>query len=290
MSDNARAPDWVIPMMRAGYSARGVVYLILGGLTLSAAWSGGQAEGTKGAIETLREQPFGQILLWIVALGFLCYAVWRWIAAYYDLERRGDDETGLFQRLALVVTGLIHAALGVGIAALALGVGSGSGEGDSASNWTAKVLAMPGGKWIVGIAALCIAGAGVHYILKGWQKKYERYIQSNEKTRKLQPLLRWGFVSYGIVLAIVGVFLLFAAINSNPENAMGIGGALEYIRGMTGGRFLLGLIGLGILGFGVENFVEARYRVVPGVGSSDSLTTMATRAKMKAKAAAAQAT
>lgn len=284
MSDS-NAPDWVVPVMRAGYSARGLVYLILGGLTLSAAVSGGSTEGTKGAVETLRSAPFGQVLLWLVALGFVCYGVWRLIAAYYDLERRGDDEEGVAKRLALVVTGLIHMALGAGIAALALGIGGGSGggEGSGASNWTAKVLQMPGGKWIVGIAALAIFGAGVHYILKGWQKKYKRYIESNEKTRKLQPLLRWGFVSYGIVLMIVGVFLFFAALNSDPSNAKGIGGALEYIRGLTGGRFLLGFIALGIIGFGVENFVEARYRVVSGVDYDSDVKTMAQAAKAKAK-------
>ncbi|MGY3436373.1 MULTISPECIES: DUF1206 domain-containing protein [unclassified Marinovum] len=280
MPRNANAPDWVVPMMRAGYSARGVVYLILGGLTFAAAFRGGETEGTKGAIETLRGAPFGLFLLWLVAFGFVCYGVWRLIAAYYDLEHRGDDEEGMFKRTALVATGLIHMALGAGIAALALGIGGGSG-GSGASNWTAKVLQMPGGKWLVGIAAVCIFGAGVHYVLKGWQKKYKRNIENNAKTRKLQPLLRWGFISYGIVLGIVGVFLFFAALYSDPSSAKGIGGALEYIRGLTGGRFLLGFIGVGILGFGVENFVEARYRVVEGVGYSKDVTTLAQQAKSK---------
>lgn len=277
-----RAPDWVIPMMRAGYSARGLVYLILGGLTMSAAFWGGNTEGTKGALQTLRDAPFGQILRWLVAFGFVCYGIWRFIAAYFDLENRGDEEKGMFQRLALVVTGLIHVGLGVAMASLALGVG-GSSDGGGASDWTAQVLQMPGGKWIVGIAALGILGAGVHYVIKGWKKKYKRYIQNNEMTQKLEPLLRWGFVSYGIVLAIVGVFLGFAAMNFDPSSAMGVGGALEYIRGLTGGQVLLGVTALGIIGFGIENFVEARYRIVPGVGHSSDIRSMAQAAKAKAK-------
>lgn len=286
MSDR-RAPDWVVPMMRIGYAARGLVYLILGGLTLSAAFTGGETEGTKGAIQTLRDAPFGQILLWIVALGFFAYAIWRFIAAYYDLERRGDDKEGAAARVALVVTGLVHIALGAGIATLAMGVGS---AGGGAQDWTAKVLQMPGGRWIVGVAALCVLGAGAHYVLKGWKKKYEKYIQLTGTTRKLQPLLRWGFVSYGAELVIVGVFLFFAALYSDPSSAKGIGGALEYIRQMTGGRVLLASIGLGIAGFGLENFVEARYRVVPGVKSSGRLSTMANRAEAQAGRAAAKAT
>lgn len=280
MSDQ-KAPDWVAPVMRAGYSARGLVYLILGGLTMSAAFWGGATEGTKGALEALRSAPFGQIILWLVALGFACYGVWRLIAAYFDLENRGEEQEGVFQRLALVVTGLIHIALGVGMATLALGAGGGSGGG--ASDWTAKVLQMPGGKWIVGIAALGVLGAGLHYMLKGWKKKYKRYIRNTGTTQTLEPLLRWGFVSYGIVLFIVGTFLIFAAVNSDPSSAMGAGGALVYIRGLTGGRVLLGVIALGILGFGVENFVEAAYRIVPGVAQGGDVRTMAQAAKAKAR-------
>lgn len=271
-----KGPDWVVPVMRVGYSARGLVYLILGGLTFLAAFRGGETEGTKGAVEALRGAPFGLLLLWLVALGFACYAVWRFIAAYFDLEGRGDDEEGLFKRTALVVTGLIHLGIGAGIAALAFGSG---GEGGGASDWTATVLQMPGGAWLVGFAALGVGGAGVHYVLKGYQKKYQRHIRNSKTTRKLEPLLRWGFISYGIVLLIVGVFLLFAAINADPSSARGIGGALDYIRGLTGGRVLLGVIGLGIAGFGVENFVEARYRVVEGVRGSDGVSTLAQRVK-----------
>ncbi len=282
-----QAPDWVVPMMRAGYASRGLVYLILGGLTLLAAFRGGRAEGTKGALEALRDAPFGMVLLWMVAAGFACYGVWRFIAAYFDLENRGDGEEGLFQRAALVVTGAIHIGLGAGMAALAMGAGGGGESG--AADWTARLLRMPMGHWIVGAAGLGVLGAGGHYVLKGWQKKYTRYIESNDKTRRLEPLLRWGFVSYGIVLAIVGVFVGLAALKSDPSSAMGIGGALEYIRGMTGGRILLGGIALGIVGFGVENFVEARYRVVPGTDQGGSLRTMAQAAKAKAKSQARRA-
>ncbi|MBN8290825.1 DUF1206 domain-containing protein [Rhodobacter sp. NTK016B] len=281
-----RAPDWVVPMMRAGYSSRGIVYLILGALSLTAAATGGRAEGTQGAVQTLREAPFGQVLLWLVAIGFLCYGIWRLIAAYYDLEQRGDDEEGHAKRFGLVVTGLIHIGIGGAIATFPLSIGAGSGGGSGgASDWTATIMQMPAGRWLVSVGALCIIGAGVHYVLKGWQKKYQRYIQSTETTQKLQPLLRWGFVSYGIVLGIAGAFLLYAAISTDPSEAKGIGGALEYIHSLTAGRILLGVIGLGILGFGVENLVEARYRVVPGVSGSRRLTTIAQHVRAQAERA-----
>jgi len=110
---------------------------------MSAAFWGGNTEGTKGALQTLRDAPFGQVLLWLVAFGFICYGVWRFIAAYFDLENRGDKEKGVFQRLTLVVTGLVHVGLGFGIATLTMGVGASSGSG-GASDWTAKAKSRAG--------------------------------------------------------------------------------------------------------------------------------------------------
>lgn len=261
-----KVPDWVVPAMRAGYAARAAVYTILGGLTVAAAWAGRETEDAQGALARLRDEPFGVALLWLIALGLLCYAVWRLVAAWYDLERRGEDEEGLAARLALVVTGLAHAAFGVSVAALAMG--DGSGEGD----FTAKLMAMPAGKWLAAVVGLALVGAGVHYALKGYHRKYERYIRVTPVTRKLDPALRLGFAAYAAVLGIVGAFLLVAALRSDPSQAKGVADALAWVRGLAFGPYLLGVLGLGLLGFALENAVEAVYRIVPRVAAGDTRT------------------
>ena len=268
MSDEA--PSWTEGVMRSGYAARGIVYSLLGGLTMHAAWSGGKAEGTTGALATLKDSPGGIAVLYIIAVGLACYGVWRCIAAYYDLERRGDDNEGYAKRAALVITGFIHIGLGAVVAGLAYGITSGGGDG--AQDMTARVMALPGGRWIViGIGA-AFAGAGVHYVIKGWQKKYERYIRVTEESRKMEPLLRFGFIAYGVVLIIVGGFVGLAGLNADPNDAKGIGDALTYIRSMTFGRVLLGLVGFGIVSFGLENFIEANYRILPRNAAGDTKT------------------
>lgn len=262
-----KAPDWVVPVMRAGYGARALVYLVLGGLTIAAAWTGGQTQGTQSALASLKSAPFGVVLLWIIAIGLLCYAVWRLIAAWYDLERRGDDDEGLAKRAGLVVTGLVHAGLGIAVAALAMGERSGGAGG--AKGWTAQLMSLPFGKWLAVAVALGILGAAIHYVLKGWRRKYERHIRVTSTTRKLDPLLRFGFIAYGVVLGIVGGFLLVAGLQTDPSEAKGIGDALAYVRGQPFGRWMLGLLGLGLLGFAVENAVEAVYRIVPRLQGPD---------------------
>lgn len=267
---SAQAPEWTEGVMRTGYAARGVVYSLLGGLTISAALFGRAAEGTTGALATLKDSPGGIALLYIIAAGLLCYGVWRCIAAYHDLERRGDDSAGYAKRTALVVTGLIHMALAALVVGIAYGIKSGGGNG--AQDMTARILEMPGGRWIVVGIGVAFAGAGVHYAIKGWKKKYERHIRVTDASRQLEPVLRFGFVAYGIVLFIVGLFIALAGLNTDPQNAKGIGAALSYIRSMAFGRVLLGLVGFGIVSFGLENFIEAQYRVLPRNASGDTNT------------------
>ncbi|UMA66521.1 DUF1206 domain-containing protein [Roseivivax marinus] len=275
-----KAPAWVVPVMRAGYTSRAIVYTVVGGLALAAALDGGQAEGTTGALADLKSEPFGTALLWVIAVGLVCYAIWRFIAAALDLERRGDDSSGLFARGGLVVTGVIHAALGVSVAGLALGGGGGGGSG--AEDWTARLMSWPYGRWIAAAIALGIAGAGVYYIHKGIAQKYKRTMRVTPTTQKLDPALQAGFIAQGTLIAIVGLLMGLAALQSNPEQAGGVGDALAQVRSVPYGRVALGVIALGVLGFALENLVEARYRIVPARAGSD-VETLAQRAKQKAQ-------
>lgn len=270
------APNWVVPFMRIGYGARAVVYATLGVLAFSAAIWGGQAQGTRNALATLAQETVGVIALWIVAIGLLAYGLWRLTAAVYDLEDRGSDATGVFARTALVVTGLIHIGLGVGVALMALG--SGRSEGGGAEDMTASLMQVPGGKWIAVAVGMCFAGAGVHYVIKGYRRKYERFIQVTDFTRRIDPALRAGFVCYGIVLGIVGGFLTIAAWQADPSQAKGIGDALSFVRAQSYGPLLLGALGLGLIAFALENMVEAIYRVVPGA-SDNTIETLASVAR-----------
>ncbi|MFD1342329.1 DUF1206 domain-containing protein [Litorisediminicola beolgyonensis] len=280
-------PGWVVPMMRAGYTARAITYLAVGGLGVAAAMSGGSAEGTTGAMAQLRNEPFGLLLLWVVALGLACYAVWRFCAAWYDLERRGDDGEGLFARAGLLLTGAIHLALGISVAGIAMGGGDG-GDGGAAQDWTAKLLQMEGGRWIVGAVALGTMAAGAYYVWKGIDEKYKRTMRVTPTTRKLDPALRFGFVAQGTVIAIIGLLIGYAALRVDPSQAGGVGAALDYVRSMSFGRILLGLLSVGLLAFALENAVEAVYRIVPRCAGPD-VDTLKSWAKRKAREAEAQA-
>src|SRR3954451_2717274 len=60
------ARPWIERLARAGYLAKGVVYLLIGILALqAAAGAGGRTTGTTGAFRVLLRQPLGHWLLWL---------------------------------------------------------------------------------------------------------------------------------------------------------------------------------------------------------------------------------
>ena len=283
-----RAPAWVVPVMRAGYAARGVVYILIGWIALMAAWRGGDAEGARGALSSLTDESWGMALLWAVGIGFFCYAAWRLICAWMDLDRHGSDGKGMVARAALVVTAVVHAGLGIYAIRLAYGTGGGSRDGESEQRWTAWLMSQPFGRWLVIAVGLAVIGAGIYYAWKGISERYKERLRYTPTVDRLDTFCKFGFVAYGVVIAIVGGFLLWAGWTSDPSEAGGLEQAFATVHGAAFGRVLLAILGVGVMAFAVENFVEAAYRVVPARAGAD-VATLAARARGAARSAGAQA-
>lgn len=271
-----RAPDWVVPAMRAGYAARGLTYLIVGGLAVAAAFGGGRAEGTTGALASLRGAPWGQALLWIVAVGLFAYAVWRLLAAAMDLEAHGSGGKGIVARLGLTVSGIVHGGLAYTAAQLAMGNGSGRGGG-SAEDWTAQLMALPWGRWLVILAGVAVIGAGGYYAWKGIGEKYKENMRLTRTTERLDWVCKVGLLAHGVVVAIIGGFLVYAGWTADPSEAGGLGQAFATVRDAAFGRVLLALLGLGMVAFAVFCVLQAIYRIVPRAADPD-LQTMSGKA------------
>ncbi|MEI4486219.1 DUF1206 domain-containing protein [Frigidibacter sp. MR17.14] len=255
------APAWVEPVMRAGYGARGTVYLLVGGLALLAAWSGGAAEDQTGALETLRGNPMGRPVLALIALGLACYAIWRVICGAMDLEAKGTGAKGAVGRIGQVVSGLVNAGLALSVARLAMGGQEQGGQGSQ--TLTSHLLQMPAGQWLVGLLGLVVVGAGGMYVLKGWREEYREHLRFTPTMAKLAPAARAGVIAHGVVIAMIGSFFLFAALHADPSEAGGLSKAFDTVRGAAFGRMLLGALAVGMVGFGLYCWVEARARILP---------------------------
>lgn len=269
MSEKARG--WVDPVMRIGYGARAIVYVIVGGLALYAAVTGGEAQGTTDALADLRGKTWGIAVILISAVGLFAYAFWRMVDAALDLDDYGGGLKGAVARGGLVVTGLIHGAIGVSIAGLALGSSDG-GEGGGTQKVVAYIMSMPYGLLLVGLVGLATIGAGGYYAWKGIAERYKRHIRVTPTARSLDPVLKFGCIAMGLVIAVIGVSIVYAATQTDPGSAAGIGEALGQIRLFPFGRFLMAVVALGLIAFAVENAVEAVYRIVPRYTGPDVKT------------------
>lgn len=272
-SGRGDAPLWLTVLAKFGYAARGVIYLLIGGLALLQAFGqGGQTTGSKGAISSLTGSTVGLAVLWFIAIGLFGYALWRAVQGILDADGHGTDGKGIAVRSGLIVSAISHALLGVYAISIALGSGSssGGGGGGGKSGLVAKMLGWPGGKWIAILAGLCIIGAGVAQGIKAHKTKYEkRFVIDPETMKKIEPICKFGLYAKGAVFAIIGGMFVYAAWTQDPEKAGGIQAVLDGLREQSFGWVILGIMAAGLIAFGLYSIFEAMYREIDKPDSLD---------------------
>ena len=250
-------------LARVGLVAYGVVHLLLGWLALQIAWglSGRESADTSGAMKTLADQPFGQVLLWLVAVGLAALALWQASAVIWGY-RNLEGAKRVRKQVTSGAKAVVFAALGYSAGAAALGAGSSSAQ--SQQQATSGVLGWSGGRVIVIVAGLVIIGVGVAAIVKGVRKSFAEEID----TSPLSPTLRTavarlgqvGYIAKGLALGLVGGLLSYATLTFDPQKAQGLDGAMQTILAQPFGRFLLTAVALGFAAFGLFAILQSRYR------------------------------
>jgi hypothetical protein len=256
---------WIEKGARFGHFTKGVLYGLIGGLALQVSLgAGGRVAGGEDAARFVGHQPFGQVLLILIAAGLFGYAAWRFIEGINDTEHKGSDGQGLAQRAGALGSGVVNAALGVVILQMALGQSSG---GDGGSSWVAKLLAQPFGPALVAAIGAGIVITGVVQFYQAYSKKFlEMFRWHAMSARERRWVTRMGQVGYsarGVVFPIIGVSLLRAALDRNASQTRDMREALLEIAHSTAGQVLLGLVAVGFLAFGLFMVASARYRQMP---------------------------
>jgi len=250
-------------LARLGYVSKAVIYAIVGVLAiLTAVNRGGRVTDTSGALRVVLTQPFGRMLLAVLAVGLCGYALWRLLDALLDPDRHGTGAKGLVARVGTAVRGCIYG--GLGIEAFRLLRGLGGSSGDEAELWTARLLEFPLGAVAVGIAGALVAAYGASEVLDSIRGKGDASLDLSPIPRDLRSAVRrisrFGVGVRGGLIATLGFFLVRAAFTKNPQEAAGSRESLVWLGGVIDGRWLLAVLAAGVLAYAVDQAVHARCR------------------------------
>jgi hypothetical protein len=247
---------------RAGLIAYGVVHLLIGWLAVQIAWSASDSKSadTSGALKTLASQPFGEVLLWLVAIGLVALALWQASEAIWGYRNR-DAAERTRKQFTSGASAIVYAALGFSAASIALGSGSSSSQ--SQEEATSGVLGWPSGRVIVVVAGLIIIGVGGAHVVKGVRKSFAEEIDTSSMSpaarKGVAQLGQIGYIAKGVALGLVGGLLSYATLTFDRQK-QGLDGAMQTILAQPFGRFLLTAAALGFVAFGVFAILQSRYR------------------------------
>ena len=247
-------------LARLGLTARGCVYLVMGLLAVLLALGSRERIDQRGALTELVAQPFGSVLVILMAVGFAAYAVWRFSEAFMGVTGEGDS---VGPRLKSFFRGLVYSVLA--LTALSVLQGARATQSGQQGQLAGEVMSHSGGRWLVGIVGLGIVIVALAMIHEGWSKKFMRYFGAlpAHLRRMIVALGRVGTVARGVVFAVTGVLVMVAAWKANPSKAGGVDEAFKTLLDQPYGRGLVIALGLGLMIFGVYGLAEARWRRVP---------------------------
>ena len=261
----ARNSGLMPALARAGLTARGVMYILIGIIAVQIAFgSTSQKAESTGAVRLVASTPFGSVLLWLLAIGFAALTLWRLSEAIWGGAEPDGHKAS--KRLGYAFRAVIYGFLTFGVLKYALGLGAPSSSDTQSKDLTAKALQLPGGQVLVALVGIAIAAAGLYIAYQAWKKKFLRELRMGSASpatrRTVERLGQVGGIARGAVFATAGVFLVVAAANANPGQAKGIDSALRAFAHTPLGPWLLVLVALGLVTFGLFSLCQARWEDV----------------------------
>jgi hypothetical protein len=260
--EQARHSDTMRAAARVGLVAFGLVHLLIAWIALQVAWGEGGEASSKGALHALAKQPFGEVLLWVVACGLWALAVWQVMTAIWGHRSESDDKQRTLKRLAALGRAAVYAVIGVSAARTATGSG-GKSEDEKGEGLTADLLSAPLGRVLVAAIGAAILVVAVRHVHRGISDTFTHDLQPEATAGSTRsPVLlvgRVGYVAKGAAIGVVGLLFGWAALSYDPDKAGGLDDALKTLRDQPYGPYLLTFVAVGVAAFGLFCFAWARY-------------------------------
>ncbi|MEU7059483.1 DUF1206 domain-containing protein [Streptomyces sp. NPDC046197] len=249
---------------RAGLTARGVIYLLVGVLALRVAFGDGTHQADRsGAVAALADEPFGAVLLWALGIGLVGMAVWQLSVAAFGAA--GPDGRKAGTRCMALLRCVFYACVAYSVLSFAAGSGNGGRSSDQQSrDITAQALGAPAGPWLVGAVGAGIVVTGAVIVVQATRRHFHKDLElggMSSATRRLVDVTGvGGGLARGLVFVAAGVFVVRAAVDSTPDRAKGLDDTLRSFADTPLGPWLLVLVAAGLVLFGLFSFAQARWQ------------------------------
>ena len=265
---------WIQRLTRVGWLSKGFVFVMIGIIAIRIAsrdWHVDEAANQVGALRALAGRPFSALLIVAVSVGLVVFMLWNLAQALLPVST-DLDLWGVIRRIGWGGLGLFYGSVALaGLRLVASGGadessggsgGSGASGGSDPTELTARLLGATGGRAVaLVIAGVVVVVAGFH-AHKGVTYDFLDDIDTDD----LAPTeRRWlgrfgvgGFVARAFALLAVAFFLAKAAIEFDPDEAVGLDGALRELMMVSSGRWLAVVMGLGLVVAGLYDMVTFR--------------------------------
>ncbi len=262
-AERASLSPLIETLTRIGYGVRGLIYITMGLLAVQVAFGkGGLLASPQGAIATIGRQPEGSILLWVVLVGIVSYSVWGVIRAVFDPLHKGHDLKGLLARFGFLVSAFGYAILALTTYGYITGAAQ-TTNGSQTQSFLTSIMAMPGGRWAIGILGIAVLAGGLYQIYQGFtagfDRQFQTYALTPEQVKLTTQVGRFGTSARGVVFVITGGLISLAAYHANPSQPVGMDTALATLMRQPYGIWLLAIVAVGRVAFGLYSMLSAAW-------------------------------
>lgn len=235
-----------------GHVVNGLVHILIGALAVGVATGlGGESADKPGAMRAIRSTPVGGIVLWVAAIALFALAVYSVISAIGLAREDAKD--------AVKAAGQGIGFGAVGSVALTYALGGSSDGEQTNESISAQLMATTWGAVLLFIIGAVVLAIGIGMIVSGVKKKFLKDVDISGRFRTtFSRLGTVGYIAKGVAIGIMGVLFIVAVLTRNPDEAAGLDGALKTLIGLPFGVFLLVLVGVGLILYGIFCFAKAR--------------------------------
>jgi hypothetical protein len=260
--------EWVEPIGRVGLVTQGILYAVVALLALQVASGQQDRADQKGAIEAVAGQSFGHLLLLVLTIGLALHCVWRLLLAYRG-EPDDNDAKEWVKRVGHFGRALLYAGFTFSAAKVLIDAGGGGSEQQEAAS---KTLDVPGGQLVLLVLGVAVIGGGLWHLSKLFTHSFADDLDLDRRPDGVRAVVlalgSIGYAARGIVFALVGWFLVQAAIDRDPKQGGGLDHALKRLAASEHGPGLLRLLAVGLLVFGVYRVVDGFVRTRDAVANA----------------------